>query len=414
MNWELLDKQTTYIVGVSGGVDSMALLDMLVEKQYQVVACHVNYHFRQDSDIDQKNVVDYCHAHCVDCHVYEANPDDFGKENFQHQARAVRYHFYETIGTNYQTDKVILGHHYDDVLENIVMQQQRGNCYNYQGIRSKTKIFGLEVIRPLLDTKKESLYAYCKKRNVTYHEDYTNFQTHFTRDKIRNEVIPQLTKEQKETIMLQATILNQDILKKEAQIAPYYQQFKENEIIDYTQIETELLPVFLYAILKDVIHPPKISKTLIDEIIKQIQSEKPNIEVKVSVNVLFIKEYNNISILAKNQQLDYCLKYDKIVYAREEMFFLEAIGHIDEGVCIEESDFPITIRNAHPGDRMITSGGTKRLSRLFIDRKIPKKMRRIWPVVVRNDGTIILVPRIAKNINYLYTKPNVYVVKLDH
>lgn len=413
MNEQILNKKDTYIIGVSGGVDSMCLLDMLRIKKYSIIVCHVNYHFRHDSDIDQENVETYCMKYEIPCFVYNVDPSEFGKMNFQEQARIVRYHFYETIGSQFQTKKVILGHHYDDVLETIIMQQDRGNIYSYQGIKEITQIAGLDVYRPLLETRKVDLYEYCQNNNVIYHEDYTNFETHFTRDKVRNMYIPTLSKEETESILLEATKRNHQLLKREAKAKPFYDKYKEQGYINYHEI-VEVFDTVLYLMLKDYIYPPKISKKLIDEIRKQIESNKPNIEVSISVNVLFIKEYDNITIIFKKEQLDYCLKYDKIVYAREEMFSLELTGHIDEGIYIQDSDLPITIRNVLPGDTILTSGGTKKVSRLFIDRKVPKDKRISWPVVVRSDGIILLVPRLAKNIDYLYTKPNVYVVKLDY
>ena len=82
---------------------------------------------------------------------------------------------------------------------------------------------------------------------------------------------------------------------------------------------------------------------------------------------------------------------------------------ISEGVA--KNDYPITIRTMQDGDSIMTSSGPKKLSRLFINAKIPALKRKTWPVVLNKDKTIILVPHIAKNIDYLTTKPNVFVIK---
>ena len=84
---------------------------------------------------------------------------------------------------------------------------------------------------------------------------------------------------------------------------------------------------------------------------------------------------------------------------------------MNEGVYLSKEDFPIVIRTMVDGDRMITSGGTKKLSRLFINAKIPALDRKSWPIVVNREGNIILVPHIAKNIDYLTTNPNFFVLK---
>ena len=77
-----------------------------------------------------------------------------------------------------------------------------------------------------------------------------------------------------------------------------------------------------------------------------------------------------------------------------------------------DEDFPIMIMSYKPGDVIVTSGGTKKISRLYIDNKVPKSQRENWPIVVNSNNEIILVPHLAKNIRYLYSKPNLYVVKL--
>ena len=86
-------------------------------------------------------------------------------------------------------------------------------------------------------------------------------------------------------------------------------------------------------------------------------------------------------------------------------------GHINEGVYLSQDDNPITVRTMREGDSIMTSAGTKKLSRLFINAKIPALKRKTWPVVLNKDQSIILVPHIAKHIDYLTTKPNVFVIK---
>lgn len=72
---------------------------------------------------------------------------------------------------------------------------------------------------------------------------------------------------------------------------------------------------------------------------------------------------------------------------------------------MSKEDFPITIRSARPGDVIVTAGGTKKVSRLFIDNKIPKSKRDTWPIVENSQGMIILVPHLAKILGiYIQTQ----------
>ena len=114
-----LDRTRKYVVGVSGGSDSMTLLDLLVKQGYMVVVCHVNYHHRATSDRDENIVKDYCMKHNVK--VYVNNPQYPGKENFQKWAREVRYQFYYQIYIKHQCSGLLLAHEMDDHIENYLM-----------------------------------------------------------------------------------------------------------------------------------------------------------------------------------------------------------------------------------------------------------------------------------------------------
>ena len=376
---KLLDLNNLYVVGVSGGCDSMALLDIMQKKGYRIIVCHVNYHLRNDSDLDQKTVEDYCKKHNIRCFVKEIDSKQYSKENFQMQARKLRYQFYRNIASKYNTDEIVLAHHLDDVIENIVMQLQRNNTKGYLGIKDVSNVFDMIVIRPFLKVRKHVLRNYCHDHKVFYRDDYTNFETDFTRDFVRNVTL---------------------------------KKYHQKEMIDFHLIPDNLLECFIYEIIRESVYPPLISDSLIKEIIKQINSNKPNIEMDLPVNIRFIKEYNNIRVSKTKNSSGYCLKYKQLVYDKHEHFYLSKTGHLNEGIYLNDEDFPIMVRSYKPGDVIVTAGGTKKISRLYIDNKIPKSQRKNWPIVVNSNNEIILVPHLAKNIRYLYSKPNLYVVKL--
>lgn len=409
----LLQIDHLYVLGVSGGCDSMALLDMMVKAGYRVVVCHVNYHLRNDSDLDQVTVEQYCQEYNIPCFIKTIDSRDYGKDNFQSQARNLRYQFYKEIANRYDTNQVVLAHHLDDVIENIIMQLQRHNTKGYLGIKEISEVLGMQVIRPCLKVHKQVLRDYCHGHQVSYRDDYTNFQTDFTRDYIRNVTLKDYSKEQIDQLIENANRHNQRYLKNVEALKAYLDLYHQNCKIDYTIIPPHLLDGFIYEIVKEIVYPPLISDTLIKEIVKQIKSKKPNIDMNLPVNIRFIKEYDNIHVSKIKNSPCYCLKYDHLVYDKHEYFYLSEEGHLNEGVYLEQKDFPITIRSFKPGDEIVTAGGTKKVSRLFIDNKIPKSKRETWPIVENSQGMIILVPHLAKNIGYLYSKPNLYVVKLE-
>lgn len=411
MNEKLLNKTSYYVIGVSGGCDSMYLLDTLRKLGYHLFVAHVNYNYRHDSYIDYELVSDYCSEYGIPFYYKEFHEEDYHNGNFQEQARTLRYRFYKEIYDLYKCDGLILGHHLDDNLETIYMQLSHHNTIHYLGIKEENYVQNMRVVRPLMNCYKEDIIKSCHELGILYHDDYTNFQTEFERDKVRNTVFNQYTKKEKEELLDKAFKHNQRIKDLEFKVKPYYQQYKMDKQIYYYYIPKELRSIFLYLILKDVMHPQLISESLIAEIKRQIHSVKPNIQMNLPVNYLFIKEYDNIYIIDKEMTRGYYYEFKEFIPFGCEHFHLLESGHINEGVYLSQDDYPITIRTMQDGDSIMTASGTKKLSRLFINAKIPALKRKTWPVVLNKDKTIILVPHIAKNIDYLTTKPNVFVIK---
>lgn len=411
INKKLLDKSSYYVIGVSGGCDSMALLNSLHESGYHLLVAHVNYNYRHDSYEDYELVSNYCFELGIPFYYKEFHKDDYSEGNFQDRARTLRYTFYKEIYDLYHCKGLILGHHLDDHLESIYMQLSKHNTVHYLGIKDVNVVSDMNVYRPLMKCYKEEILDYCKTHNVPYHDDYTNFETDFERDKVRNLVLSHYTKKQKEELLKCAKKHNERIKEQEEMVRPYYEQYIQDGLICYYTVPKDLRDIFLYLILKDVMVPKLISYSLINEIKHQIHSIKPNIQMNLPVNYLFIKEYDNIYIIEENQTKDYSFVFDKFTHFGCEYFHLLDKGHMNEGVYLSEDDYPITIRNMRNGDSIMTSSGTKKLSRLFINAKVPALKRKVWPVLVNKDGTIVLVPHIAKNIDYLTTNPNVFVIK---
>ena len=291
------------------------------------------------------------------------------------------------------------------------MQLSHHNTVHYLGIKEESYVQDMRVVRPLMSCYKEEIIKICLNTHIPYHDDYTNFETDFERDHVRNTILSQYSKEEKENLLNKAFQHNQRIKELEFKVQPYYQQYIAEGQIYYYYVPKDLREMFLYLILKDVMHPKLISFALIEEIKHQVDSVKPNIQMNLPVNYLFIKEYDNVYIIDKDKTKGYCYEFKKFIPFGCAHFHLLESGHINEGVYLTEDDYPITIRTMQEGDSIMTSSGTKKVSRLFINAKIPALKRKTWPILLNKDQTIILVPHIAKNIDYLTTKPNVFVIK---
>lgn len=184
-----------YLIAVSGGPDSMLLLDFYKHKK--VVVAHVNYHKREDSNNDEKIVRDFCQLHNIPLEVL--NVKSAPKGNFQAWARDVRYKFFKEVYDKYECNKLLMAHHKDDFIETALMQQQSGRIPRFFGIREKNEINGMKIERPLIDWYfKSEIVSILDKKGIKYAIDYTNDQPVYERNKVRLELKDKTRKEKQD------------------------------------------------------------------------------------------------------------------------------------------------------------------------------------------------------------------------
>lgn len=188
----LVETGDAIIVGVSGGSDSVALLHLLYEVSerlsLKIIVAHINYHSRgKDSDADQKLVQKYAKNLGLTCEVKDVRLPNAG--NFEERARIARYDFFEKLRNQYQAKSVAVAHTQDDQAETILMHFLKGaGLEGIAGMQPKEK----NIIRPVLAFTKKELRAYLKAKKVSFRNDVTNKDNTYTRNKIRNILIPEL------------------------------------------------------------------------------------------------------------------------------------------------------------------------------------------------------------------------------
>ena len=176
-----------YLVACSGGPDSMALLDMLVNKNYNVIVAHVNYKTRDESDDEEQLVKDYCSFHNIKCYV--SYFDHNYKGSFEDAARKFRYAFFSDVYKKEGCSALFVAHHKDDVLETYLLKKQRNVVNESYLIKTVTYINNMKVVRPLIfEYYKEDLLNYCNSNNISYGIDKTNFMDIHPRNVIRKQI----------------------------------------------------------------------------------------------------------------------------------------------------------------------------------------------------------------------------------
>lgn len=180
-------KPGKYIVAVSGGVDSMALLNMLVHRpDIRLVAAHFEHGIRDDSDEDRLLVESVANQYGV---PFVFARGKLGAGASEAAARAARYGFLHCIREGLEADAIITAHHQDDVLETAIINMLRGTgSRGLSALRSTS-----QLVRPLLTVPKEQVIAYARAHGLRWREDSTNTDDRYVRNYIRRHLVPRMS-----------------------------------------------------------------------------------------------------------------------------------------------------------------------------------------------------------------------------
>lgn len=178
------------LVAVSGGVDSMVLLHLIGQLSSDIAVAHVNYGLRGDaSDQDELLVQNYCDMHSLTFHLLRVQPDQQPVEGIQEWARDLRYQYFEQLAADKGYDYILTAHHQDDLAETMLHHLSRGTgLKGLCGIPEQRK----NIIRPLLPYRRREIERYASANAIPYRLDESNAQNKYTRNRMRQTVVPAL------------------------------------------------------------------------------------------------------------------------------------------------------------------------------------------------------------------------------
>lgn len=406
-----LDIKNTYLVAVSGGADSMALLDMLRKEGYKLIVAHVNYKKRDSSDRDENIVKDYCIKHSIPFFVNR--PIQNKKGNFENWAREVRYEFFKEVYDRENCSCLLLAHHRDDVIETYIMKQRRKSFGESLTIPISSISFGMNVYRPSYFMSKKSLYEYCKQNEIKYGEDETNFQPIYTRNKIRLNELSKLSEIEKEELFLKISKDNDLWTKK---LEGILKEYKGNKELNFSKFSSENLDskiLILYHYIVSNIESRELARSLsrkrLVDIISKFENT-PNIQVEMIDDLYLVREYEKISI-KKIMDVDYLYTLERFDFLKTPYFEITLDGKNMEGIHVYEDDYPLYIRPYKKGDKIKIKGGHKLVSRLYIDKKMPKELRKRLPLLFNRKNEIILIPSLYKDLERKTLQSNLFMIK---
>ena len=410
-----LDKSSYIVVAVSGGPDSMALLDMLYNLDLNLVVCNVNYKTREASNYEEELVRNYCLERNI--LFYCKVVDYYSKGNFEEFARIERYKFFKEIYQKHHCQYLFVAHHLDDSLETYLLQKKRKNIVKHYGLDYKTNIMGMNVIRPLLNISKKELLEYLNANNIQYSIDVTNYDTKYERNKIRNNELKNLNSNQINDLIQS---MNEDNLKNDLffkDLNTKYKKIVKNDYVDlneFTKLSNKEKRSILYIYLERILgeYLKKISQRRLNDLVMQIENSTGTKVFKINEEYELIKEYSRLKINNKKKIENYSFIINEGEEFENDIFRISKNGNYKCEIGAYKEDFPLIVRNYLPGDKIRLKEGNKKISRIFIDKKVPSHIRNIYPVVLNKDGVVIFVPKFYKDLERKSLQSGLFMVQL--
>jgi tRNA(Ile)-lysidine synthase len=389
---KLLSLSDLYIVALSGGADSVALLLLLDEMGYKVHALHCNFHLRgEESDRDERFCEDLCLKKNIPFHRIHFDTLMYAethKMSVEMAARELRYRYFEQLRKDIGAEGICVAHHQDDTVETVLLNLVRGT-----GLRGLTGIQPRNgaILRPLLCVTRTEIEAYLATKQQDYVTDSTNLETDFVRNKIRLQVVPllrQLNPAVSENIVRTAAHLT-EAQKVLDTVVDTYKGSNQLDLCALQQVGSAEYIVFEW--LKQYGFNGSQVQQVISAETGSIFSSPTGYEVLKDRDRLLVEP----TIMAFTpiripEEGTYVLPDDRRLNVRRSNPFVSKDSH-EATLDARQVRFPLTVRRVEEGDWMIPYGmtGRKLLSDLMTDLKMSLFDRRRQLVVVDAQGAVV-------------------------
>ncbi|MBC9705872.1 MAG: tRNA lysidine(34) synthetase TilS [Enterococcus sp.] len=425
-----LAKENHVLLAISGGVDSMVLLDLMLAAKKEVAfslgVVHINHQLRPESADEAAYLKAYCQERKIPF-ILEAWKEPATK-GIEAAARAFRYHTFAKIMHTDGYQVVMTAHHGNDQMETILMKIVRGGQLGtFAGIKESQRFSNGQLIRPLLSFGKEQLYEYAAEQKLVYFEDQTNQELNVQRNRIRHLVIPQLKQENPQVLAhfqrfaQQITWADQLIKKQMKKVIE--EQVKETHdgfvfpwrVVQEMSLEERyyfLYTLFDWANRKTDLF---INEQQIDQLLEQVERPKGQWQLTLDRSWVFQRVYEEIALVRKNdvenesvEIIDRFIEIEphkQIILNEKAWVGLFTPDEVAGFRCIDDwEEFShdvwlkpqqtLFIGKRQAGDRIqLNEKLTKKVSRYFIDKKIPDLQRKdAWVVKDEQKKIISLLP----------------------
>ncbi len=418
------------VLGVSGGADSMMLLHYFFthQKLYDVTlkVAHIHHGLRETADVDAWFVEESCKQYGVSFYRHDCNIREISKSkkiSEEEAGRLERYNFF--ISLLNPNGKIVTAHNMNDQAETMLMRFVRGtDIKGLAGILPKRD----QIIRPMLCLSREEIEAYCKKMQISYRDDETNFEEIYTRNKVRLKCIPYIKEEFNPSIV---SVLGRqsELYREEDEFLSFHskqlfddacQVFSQQILIKIATLENMHIymqkRVILLAIEK-IIGRKDITSNHLASCIDLISLQVGR-EIHLPYGLIVKRDYEYLRLYKEQEEknADFCIDLKEgIHYIPEAKMTIEIrkclyerINQNNENIYTKYIDYGkikngLQIRTRRASDYIKLKGGSKKLKKLFTDDKISKVIRDTLPLIADGNEIVWIVGN-RLNIDYYITE----------
>lgn len=395
------------LVGVSGGIDSVSLLDLLVRYGFNPVIAHCNFSLRgQESDGDEEFVTELSHKYNIPFEKIRFNTTEYARErqiSIEMAARDLRYEWFRKVAIRRQCQWIAVAHHRDDNIETFFLNLIRGAGIN--GLSGMKPVSG-SLIRPLLFASREAIVSYAKQNSLKYRNDSSNDDTVFLRNKIRHEILPSLEKINPSLRShLVQTIQNlgdvNEILQERVEFFIHSVVKEENKNIFLSTVQLKQF-IGWHSLLFEFLRRYSFSSPVIKDIIHTLDGPSGAYFLSPTHTLVRDRQQLILSIREGNDDMEYPIaegqnEFSDPLQLRINQF--SADGYLISRDChvacfdYETIEFPLVLRRWREGDVFHPFGmkGIKKVSDYFIDQKFSLKAKKDTWLLCSGDHIIWIV-----------------------
>lgn len=388
----LLDSNELYIVALSGGADSVALLLLLHEHGYRVHAAHCNFHLRGDeSDRDEAFCVELCEHLGVELHRVHFDTQtyaDLHKVSIEMAARELRYQWFEQLRKDIGAAGICVAHHRDDSVETVLLNLVRGTgLRGLCGIQPKNAT----ILRPLLCVSRTEIEAFLNEKEQGYVTDSTNLDADVQRNVVRLQVFPLLQKLNPAVAdNIQRTCEN--LMEAQNVLTGMLDNLNKSNILELSELsQYDSSEYFVFEWLKKCgFNGSQVTQLLKAETGKIITSSTGYEALKDRDRIVVEESLKPMKIMRIPEEGCYRLNESCQLKVQKSAVYVSKISHIATLDAAKVS-FPLVVRRVEEGDWMQPYGmkGRKLLSDMMTDLKMNVFEKRRQLVVVDAQGNVL-------------------------